>query len=1247
MSVYDAFVDAGKAATSLEDQTATLKIIREIRGQPRGVREGSVVPDLNKSRFQPRNPPPVPPFPNTYKTLGKRSRDDAFREGGSNREGSHSSRSVSRKRRLDVLEEREPVERPVPSTERDLRNPMRHPSCQDQGSPIVIPETQDSPLRQGANTRQRDSEVDRTADEPKSESPEIGNGIHSLPLVQKDVDDVGMLEPAPTSQNPSHAESANSDDVPARSAAASVQEPTSRSSSNYYSPTSGSLHPISKEDAYFDVSASSSAKSAARLNKVHPTMNLTRTKLDRAKETVKTGPITPPSDASRRGHSKATAEDTARIESDVLDPQPRTSSFSNRFIRQDRMHSAESEIDDTQMSPRSRKSLKRSRGNRYLGAAPKAVGVKELSGLFHPLDDKRPLIQERKRQRRETKWDFSEHLEGLSGTDEEINPLHKDQNLNDVQQSKADHFPSDSDEAEDIAGLRSKSEALSDATNKDSNASTERPAVSASLNRVGLSQSARNQTSSHGVISDTMAAEDSDKENTNLEQAVYSNSLDSDLHEDAGMATQGPSEAHEKEHANDINQLRIGKDNNDSVIGILNEVTSTRNHASTKAKGRNASQLPREITQHSGDLVSLPDHASLKRSNSRKKKSHVEDEETTKPAIEKEEVDSAVKAVTTNASKKLGQQSQNSTAKSKPRRSVIPLPEPDEQLSQDLQASAQAGNHRVHFGPKKAGALVQNPVTSLANAATVAGGNPSGGSSNRPREEITETNQAAPLIDQGPNTSGDLPKNLGPSGSSKQMGNRDPSKDGKIGLGFSQSPPHRNRGFTQPKPSVDNLGSQNRAESSESLPNEKAVTSFLKKSKSFKKGTSSQSWSADTPSRSAQTSKNFDSTTQHISVDIPGRTKSTLGSENNAEISARVQMTTSGSVSKSESDSDEYSSADTSEGISKANQAPIKNGQESSSAAILSVEISSDSSSTEPDAGSSSSNSISNPGKSQKDGPTIVSKGNNVYHINGTPIVVPPGFTLDAYLAMRADLASQPPRPNGRSRIANSGKSATPTLNQKGSSATPVPAPVRVAPKKGGSKGDDSRPANGMKAKTSDREDSSAAKTQDLPKPPLAIAAKKRHTPKPPAVRKEQATGQVSGAAKISPLPPTSITSESVAPIPKIDASNVPGPAKKPSTMSELKAQREADRANRKAASSAKTSRGPSRNLAKSQDFLAGEDSESESESETESETESTSSDGGVATSKAKSAVAKTRAAGVPTVDLSIRDPSPSSDGED
>ena len=1265
MSVYDAFVDAGEAATSAKDQRAAIKIIREIRGQRFGVREGSMVPDLSKPHFQQRTAPPVPRFSDTNPSVGKRSRDDAFRDEGLNGDVSHNSPAVrkpriggSKERGIEVIM-KETVEDLVPSIERELHEPRRRTS-RDHGSPIVILETQGSPLQHGLNARRDGSEI-LGDDEAKSESPEVDNSIHSLPLAPRDANDAEIPETAETFQDTALPKVSNQDHVQAWSGADSNHNPASRSSSNYFSLSSGSLQSISKARVSGHQSASSATEES---NLVNAKPSFTGTKLDVAKEGIaENGPITPPSDASRPLQTKGAARSAASTVSKGIGPQSRNSSFSYKFRRQDRVHSAESEIDDTQMSPGSRKSLKRPRHARQSEAAPKDVGVRELSGLFHHLNDNRPLIQERKRQRKETTWDFSERVDGLSETEDEDPSPSKEQDKNVAEQAENGSDPSESHEADDVVQRRSKSEALSDETDKNSNASTERPIMSNSLNALWSSQQAQNQASDAGVLSHPMEADDSDKENADHKQSMYTELHPSVTHKDGDV--QMLEIPQEKEGVDFDRDTDNSKQDSESVVAILNDITDTGGLISAQETPQDARQSLSVIPEQVKPSSTLPNYASSKTSHSRKKKkSRVEDEEPAKPANEKAEACTSTQAPAFDPAEQAKARSLGSTIKSKLGKKSIRPTGPDEQLSQDLQASAEAGNKNitpVQKNGKSSSAKTKAAGlgTKIGGAAGVdSGGDPSS-QSRKPKPDVSlrisvtdEGGKQASVRLKDQRSSNPTPNaSVGTPTIPMETSQPDKSKDGKLGLGFSQSPPRKGRALLHSNVGMANLDNDHHNEASEALRRGKDESNFLKKSSSSNKLMSIQSWKADTPTRSTQPRNKLPSKSQHTSVDIPSRQPDSLLPQNKVKVIGAMQPVASESGSESPS-SDEDSSDNADEEVSKADEAPVQNGKiaTATNAAVQSIEVSSDSSGTESHAEPTSSK-VTQASKPRTAATTIVSKGNNEYLVNGKPVIVPLGYTVDSYMAMRANLEHQP-KQNPKNGITRSGKSGTPTLNARSSTSTPVPAPSKVAPKPFVPKNDAKRTLNATKARDSPkpssqrRADNGAAKqitnvskTKGSQQPPPAAKAKKEPTTKARNTPKTQENWNASIPPKNQPAPPTRPSTQPVAALPaKSIPLNMLLPRKAPSFLHELRA----ERAKMAAALSSKPPIKTTPNLANGKNFVAGDDSESESDSDTET----TSSDDNVTASKAKP-VKTPAATGRAVVDLSIRDPTPSSAGEE
>jgi hypothetical protein len=1311
MSVYDAFVDAGKAATSPEDQVATIKIIREVRGQHFSIREGSVVPDLSKPRFRPRNPPPVPPFSDTVQSLGKRSRDDAFRAEASNREGSHGSGST-RRRRLHTPRESGEADRPVPSIERELRQKPRGPNHRQirQESPMVIPETQETPLRHNPypqQDRQDGSEI-LGGEEPKSESPEVENSIHSLPLADRDDDDIEILGTAPPAENGvMGAKILQHGQI--RSQSAATEEPTSPSPSNYYSPPSGSLQARSNIRISGDELAINSADTIGLLCRPDPKASLSRTKLNPAKERLTSnGPITPITYASWDLQSKLTAKEASHRASNGVEPPSRTSSFSYKFRREDRLESVESEIDDTQMSPRSRRTLKRPRDARHSGTGLRSESVK-LAGHSHQVDERRDLVQQDKRQRKVSNWGSRKYVQGVSEIDDGFHSREHAQNQ-DEQHRLTGSNSSESEDTEDMSAQRSKSHPRSNTTNKGSNvsnASTERPTTYTSLNALTISQTPQPQAMDEGRNTNALVENDSDKENAAHEQVMYHPPSTLDQRQDVYIAAQERSRASRKRHFNDDNEAaEIGKSIDDAVIGVLNQV-SAASDGPIKSNMRSSQAQPVEILERLQSSSNQPSHISPNKSR-KKKKSRLEGDETPKPDSQQMKNQFDNKEMTGNTFAAANHGASASKGQLKPGDITILLSEPDEQLSQDLQASAQAGDSKPAFLAKMGKGSDRKQYSWLRTSA--------GESSSKSQQEQADSDRKVSIVDEKQVQSKEMAKKRGSSDINVDVApanhvpveSVDPEKgeDGKLGLGFSQSPPSKNIAFLPSSVNRDRLLDKSQNGISESLPYEQAKVSFLTKSKSFDKILSSQSLGIDTPSRSTQLGENVDSEGEQ-DMNVPGGKSETHGAR--AEVIGGVPEKTiaSSSASDSASVSDDEASSVQDERTLNNTEPSVKYGRNGQSvdAAVPSVEHASDSLTSESSAAMRPPKTAIKVIGPSKNRPIVIPLGNNSYSVDGKCVVVPPGLTVDAYLALRSGFVTKLEQAEANAQ------------NRQGSTATPVPVTVEVAPKKALSTSNKPR-ANAKKAKESWR---------PSPAPPLAkTSAKPTHKvskttdPPRPTIKASQAT-QVPAAPQIQPATnpsssanprpakpmstssniiaapsakPTSTSSKPIAappakpkstssrtvtaspaqpnglshhPAPPTNPTHLrAAPAKAPSNLKEFKAQRAADNA-RTLRASASSSKLPSVTNSNNNPLLHhnktlqggaesdDDDDDDESESETESETKSSSKM--VVAKQGKGVAGKMKnpvlvptiamATGAAAVDLSIRDQSPSSDEDE
>jgi hypothetical protein len=1286
MSVYDAFVDAGKAATSPEDQIATIRIIREVRGQQFSIREGSVVPDLSKPRFRPRNPPPVPPFSDTIQSLGKRSRDDAFRGEPSHREESQGT-SSTRRRRLHNLTETGETDRPVPSIERDSHQNTKRPNHHQirQESPVIIPETQESPPKRRSHSlqnRQDGSEI-LGDEEPKSESPEVEDSIHSFPLAHRDDDDLEIVEAAPPARNGLIGSNVLHHGQ-IQSQAAPTEEPASRSPSNYYSPPSGSLQSRSNGRIPGDELAVSSADIRGQFCPPDPKTRLTRTKSNHAKERlISNGPITPITYASRDLQSKLTSKEAGHRASNGVGPPSRTSSFSYKFRREDRLESVESEIDDTQMSPRSRRSLKRPRDARNSDTGIRFESDK-LAGLSHQRDERRNLVQQGKRQRNETNRDSREYVQGLSETEHEFHSREDDQGQDEQDRLSGSNL-SESEDVEDMTAQIAKSQRRSNATNKGSNASnasTERPTTYTSLNALRRSQTPQPQAVSEGKNTNALAENDSDKENAAQEQEMCHQAAGLNQHQDVNIAAQErSSEAAEIEKAIE-----------DAVVKKPNQV-SDASDAPTKPSLRNSQAQPIGIVEQLQSSSNQPSDITPKRSR-RKKKSQLEGDRTSEP--ESQQMNSRFDdKMTGNAFAAANRETVSSTNQLQPGGITVALNKADDQLSQDLQASAQAGDKKPTLVGKLGKGSSRKQSSSLRALA--------GESFSKSQQEQADSEREASIVDRKKVKSKDMSRKWGSSDSNADVAltnhlpvgsvYQENGEDGRIGLGFSQSPPSKNRAFRPSSVKRDNFHDKSRNETSEDLPSEQDKVSFLTKPKSSDKVMSSQSWSAETPSRSTQQGEKVDHEREQTDMNGPRGKSETHGLQ--VEVIGGVPGLTNPSSNSADSSSvsDDEASSIEDERTLKITEASATDGSDGSSedAAVGSIENASDSSIPESSTALRPSKTAKKADRPSKIKASVIPKENKSYPVQeeSLSVVIPPGLSLETYNAMKSDFEkTKLAKANAPNRSANSPKLApTRTSNRKGKTATAVPVSVEVAPKKSLPTSKKQQEGNAKKAKK-------AKETRPLsPAPPQAetsvksaVKVSKTTAPPRPSTKASQTT-QAPAAPKMqhaieasSSVKPASTSSKSIAgPSAKPNGpSHHPTPptnlihsraitAQTPSTLHELKAKLKAERADKRAAAS--SSKLPSVTNANKRSVLQGQDEsddddDDDDESESETETEIKPSDQRiVATMQGRGVAAKTKtpalmvpqptttmtatATGTGTVDLSIRDPSPSSDEEE
>lgn len=165
LTVADLLVDEGKAARDGSDQKKIIKLIQE---QGRAVRQGSMIPDLTPVHYQPRTLPPIPRFTEAAR---RRTEDRQLDD------------RPTKRRRLDQIDEE--TNQIVSSIERDGERASSH---------FELP---DAHFMSALNGNLRNVEP---ALEPKIESPELASTwINTGPAT---IDELEYLPEAPTHFRP-------------------------------------------------------------------------------------------------------------------------------------------------------------------------------------------------------------------------------------------------------------------------------------------------------------------------------------------------------------------------------------------------------------------------------------------------------------------------------------------------------------------------------------------------------------------------------------------------------------------------------------------------------------------------------------------------------------------------------------------------------------------------------------------------------------------------------------------------------------------------------------------------------------------------------------------------------------------------------------------------------------------------------------------------------------------------------------
>lgn len=352
LSVYDALVDAGLAAETGRDQTATVKIIRE---QGRVIREGSVVPDLSAPHYHvppPHQRPPVPLFAQTQPSLGKRSRESAFEEGEDWISSSNPPGSNARHAAINENQDGDTLVLSLEhdnSLDEDFRSGARRRHAQG-----LMQNSQAAQTRDTANVRDTlTNDVLNTDVEVKSESPEPRTALQSFRSTS--VIDLDVPEIAATTQNEPQRAASSRLGGRRQELAEGSRGRTSRKSLSYFSPGPASRR---SSGAQTSIAADTEANPELIRNRHTPT-TVPQNQLQLPSWGSRpNAPITPPSDVSvnndasnTKGRLSRPTPESAKI---LVKPIDASSRFKSNVPRNHVYEAQDSEIEDSQMSPRSR-----------------------------------------------------------------------------------------------------------------------------------------------------------------------------------------------------------------------------------------------------------------------------------------------------------------------------------------------------------------------------------------------------------------------------------------------------------------------------------------------------------------------------------------------------------------------------------------------------------------------------------------------------------------------------------------------------------------------------------------------------------------------------------------------------------------------------------------------------------------------------------------------------------------------------
>ncbi|KAL2438918.1 hypothetical protein ABEF95_014928 [Exophiala dermatitidis] len=297
--VSDLLLDEGKAERDGADQRVTIKVILE---QGRAVREGSVAVGsmLDNPQFQIQHRstalPPVPKFPGVASTLGKRRLPATSEEEEEEEEADYAGggmTGVKRPRQVEIPETQKRAESIVPSIERVGHHLRRSPELVQASQVTYAGPDQGWHQRQQQQSQQHQKQQ-LLLHEPKAESPELWRSFQTIPAATAD-----ELEELPG--QPQAFASRRRDTAGSRG----IQRTT-----DFHGPNGLPADP--------------------------------QTELSH-------GPLTPPA-----GRSTSTRLRSQRRENGASGAGLTSSNSAGKFRRRDIYDFPESDIDDTQMSPRSR-----------------------------------------------------------------------------------------------------------------------------------------------------------------------------------------------------------------------------------------------------------------------------------------------------------------------------------------------------------------------------------------------------------------------------------------------------------------------------------------------------------------------------------------------------------------------------------------------------------------------------------------------------------------------------------------------------------------------------------------------------------------------------------------------------------------------------------------------------------------------------------------------------------------------------